>query len=114
VAQAAQRDDRQIEAAPVVGDEVRSMILGEASKVGQHTGFVLVLADDADALERVVLVEPQRADDDRPMRPQRRERRCLTGRDLGRRVEVAVGDRLDVEDQVAARAHRRLTAGRRR
>src|SRR6185295_6621496 len=98
-AQRAQREHGQVEAAAVPGDDVRAARVHEVGEVGHHARLVLVLAERADLLHAEVLAEPHHADDDRAARVEGREGPLHAGGRFGRRVELRVGDRLDVEDE---------------
>lgn len=103
MAQRPERQDRQVEAAAVVGDEVRLVLVDEAREALEHALLVLAF-DRAEAAEAVCLVEPEDAEDDGPMGVERRERLVDAGgggSDIGHDVQGRVGDGFDVQDQVA-------------
>jgi hypothetical protein len=62
VSEAAAGQHRQVETAPIVGDQVRLSLLGEAGEVAEGFGLCLALADHADAQHGIVRIEPEHAD----------------------------------------------------
>src|SRR5262249_11800098 len=74
----------------------------------------LLVADHAEPLEPVAVIEPQAAQDDDAMRPGRWKRRLDAVRSLGPAPPVAIWNCFDVEVQVlgARRAGHAATLGR--